>query len=150
MSFPYKLFIDSMRFQSESFFCKAWQVEYKRHMEPFPPFFFLFPNLQFQSIETGTGSLVAHSEVLEPGENGEGINVGEPPCTVLEHPGKVNNIECGITDWRERTAQHGFSEPVGAVNLRKRWPGTVCLRKEIVTCLKALLHKILMNCKVES
>ena len=67
-------------------------------MEPFPPFFFLFPNLQFKSIETGTGSLVAHSEVLEPGENGEGINLGEPPCTVLEHPGKVNNIECGITD----------------------------------------------------
>ena len=42
--------------------------------------------------------MVAHSEVLEPGENGEGINVGEPPCTVLEHPRKVNNIECGITD----------------------------------------------------
>jgi len=108
-------------------------------MEPFPLFFFLFPNFQLRSIETETGSYGGPERGvgawIEWGRHKSGRATLHSVGTPLK--GQQHRM------WYHRLT--GKNSPAcvfracGAVNhLQKTWPGTGCLRKEIFTYLKVL------------
>lgn len=103
----------------------------------FPPLFFLFPNFQFKSIETGScgGPECGVGAWLEWGRHKSGRATLQ--CWNTPERSTTENV-VSRTEGKEQPSR-GFSEPLGAVNhLQKTWPGTGCLRKEIFTCLKVL------------